>query len=108
MDLRAYYQKLRQIESSISEPFVVIVSQATPDGGTAGVGIEVSRAVAAKMVLERCARLATEQESTSFRAKVAEAKRLADQAAAVSRLQVTVVSEAGTKKTSNQPKVLKS
>ena len=44
MDLRAYYQKMRKVESEIQDPYVVIVSRETPDGGRAGVKSEVPRA----------------------------------------------------------------
>jgi hypothetical protein len=108
MDLKVYYQKLRQIESGISEPDVVIVSQPTPEGGIARVETEVPRAIAAKMVLERSARLATKEETARFREKVAETKRLADEAAIANRLQVTVVSEAEHRKAHGQSRPTKS
>jgi lysophospholipase L1-like esterase len=93
MDLKVYYQKLRQVEGSIAEPDVVVASLGTPDGGRAGVLTEVPRALAAKLIVEGGARLATEEETLRFREQVAEAKRLAEEAAAASRIQVTVVSE---------------
>ncbi len=93
MELKVYYQKLRQVEASIAEPHVVISSMETPDGGRAGVLTEVPRALAARLIVEAGARLATAEEAIAFREQVAEAKRLADQSAAASRIQVTVVSE---------------
>jgi hypothetical protein len=93
MELKVYYQKLRQVEGSITEPYVVVASLETPDGGRAGVLTEVPRALAAKLIVEGGARLATGEESLEFREQVAEAKRLAEQSAAASRIQVTVVSE---------------
>ncbi len=72
MDLKAYYQKLRTTEGSIAEPQAILVSLATPDGGRAGVLTEAPRAVAAKMIVEGSARLATEEESEGFRAQAAE------------------------------------
>ncbi|HLH40488.1 MAG TPA: hypothetical protein VKX39_15160 [Bryobacteraceae bacterium] len=69
MDLRAYYQKLRQIEADIREESVVITSLATPDGGRAGVRTEVPRAVAARMILEEKAELASEKAAAEFRAE---------------------------------------
>ena len=36
MDLRNYFQRMRQIESEIAEPFVVVSSLDTPDGGKSG------------------------------------------------------------------------
>jgi len=93
MDLKVYYQKLRQLEGSIAEPDVVVASLATPDGGRAGVLTQVPRALAAKLIVEGGARLATEEENLAYAQQVAEAKRTAEQSAAASRIQVTVVSE---------------
>jgi hypothetical protein len=94
MDMKVYYQKLREIEKTIPAEGAVLVSQATPDGGKAGVRTEAPPYTAAKMIVDGVARLATEEEAREFREQMAEAKRAADQAAAASRLQVTVVSEA--------------
>jgi hypothetical protein len=94
MDLKVFYQKLRQTESSIAEPYVVMVSQETPEGGRAGVRTEVSRGLAAKMLVEGRARMASAEEASEFREQTAEAKRLADQMSAANRMQITVVSEA--------------
>jgi len=93
MDLKVYYQKLRQVEQSISEPQAVVVSLDTPDGGRAGVPVEAPRALAAKLIVEGGARLATEQEAEEFRTQTAEARRKAEQTAAAGRIQVTVVAE---------------
>ncbi len=94
MDLKVYYQKLRQVEASITEPQVVVVSLETADGGRAGVFSEAPRTVAAKMVVEGRGRLANETETAEFREQVAEAKRAKEQALAASRMQLTVISEA--------------
>lgn len=93
MDLKVFYQKLRQTEASIAEAHVVVVSLETPDGGQPGVRTEVARALAARMIVEGKARLATPEESAGFREQVAEAKRAADQAAAANRIQIAVVAD---------------
>jgi hypothetical protein len=93
MDLRIYYQKLRQIEASIAASDTVMVSLETLDGGKAGVKTEVPRETAARLSVEDRARLASEEEAAAYRSEAAEAKRLADQASAASRLQITVLSE---------------
>jgi hypothetical protein len=93
MDLKLYYQKLRQAESNISDAHVVVVSQETPDGGRAGVRTEVPKHVAARMLVEGKIRLATPEEAAAFHEEAAEAKRTADQTAAASRVQFTIVSE---------------
>jgi hypothetical protein len=92
MDLKLYYQKLRDKESEITEAFPIVVSNETADGGKLGVLTEVTPAIAAKMLVEGVARLATPKEEMAFRTVQAEAKRAADQAAAASKVQFTVVS----------------
>jgi hypothetical protein len=91
MDLKIYYQKIRQIEQGLKDPSVLLVSKETPDGGKDGVRTEVSRRTAAKMVVEGTARIATADETAEFQKQKAEAKRRADQIAAASRMQFTVV-----------------
>jgi len=94
MDLKIFYRKVREVEASIEEAYPIIVSNDTPDGGRAGVRCEVPRTVAARMIVEGRARLATAEEAAEFREQIAEAKRLAEQQAAASRVQLTVVSDA--------------
>ena len=92
MDLRLYYQKIRDMESKITEAFPVVVSNETADGGKPGVLTEVTPGIAAKMLVEGVVRLATAEEAMAFRTAQAEAKRVADQAAAAARVQFTVLS----------------
>jgi hypothetical protein len=94
MDMRVYYRKLRETEAAIAERDVVVVSQATPDGGADGVRSEVQKQVAARLIVDGRARLATAEEATEFREQAREARRLAEQAAAASRMQLTVISDA--------------
>jgi hypothetical protein len=94
MDLKLYYQKRRDTESRIPDAFPLVVSQQTDDGGKAGSCAEVTRAVAAKMITEGTARLATAEEAKAYREAREEAKRAADEAAAVSQVHVTVVPSA--------------
>ncbi len=106
MDLKVFYRKLRELEASIAEPHVVVVSRETPDGGHEGVMTEVERETAARLVIERRARLATAEETAAFREQSAEQKRAAEQMAAASRVQLTVLSEADLRalKSAVQPK----
>ena len=94
MDMRAFYQKIRDAAAAIEEPFPIVISLATGDGGKAGTAIEVARPVAARMIVEGSARLANAEEAQQFRDRQVEAKRLADQAAAASRVQLTVLTTA--------------
>ena len=91
MDVKRYYQKIRQIESTIAEAFAVVVSLETPDGGKAGKFTEVLPRVAAKMVVDGIANLATAEEAQRLREAMAEAQRAAEQAATASRVQLTVL-----------------
>ena len=91
MDLKRYYQKIRETQAKIAQPFPIVVSQETQDGGKPGVMTEVPSAVAAKMLVEGTVRLATAKEEDAFRAERAEAKRAADAAADAARVQMTLV-----------------
>ena len=66
MDLRNYFLKIREVESQIGEPYTIVVSVETGDGGRAGTPTEVSRALAAKMIVDGSARLATAKEKQAF------------------------------------------
>ena len=92
MDLQVYYQKIREMESRIAEEFPLIVSVEGQDGGKPGTKTEVPRRLAAKLVVEGQARLATKEETKGHRETLAEARRIAERAAAAARLQVTVLS----------------
>src|SRR5690349_16872382 len=91
MNLRAYYQKIKDIELTLLEPFIIIASHETADGGKEGVLTEVPKQLAAKMIAEGRARVANEEAAKDFREKKAEAKRYADQDAATTKTQVTLV-----------------
>ncbi|MFN3324140.1 MAG: hypothetical protein ACK5AZ_11640 [Bryobacteraceae bacterium] len=77
MDTKAYYRKIKEIEDSIEHENVVVVSEATPDGGKAGVRTEVPRKIAARIVVEGRARLASDEETEEFRTETSEAYRKA-------------------------------
>jgi hypothetical protein len=91
MDLRAYYRKVREAESSLTGEHFVMVSHATPDGGKEGVRTEVPRAIAARLIAEGRARVATEEETLVFHEENRAAKEKHDQEQAARRLQVMVI-----------------
>jgi len=91
MNVRVYYQKIREAEAGIPDEYPVVVSRETTDGGKAGVLTEVPRRVAAKLLVEGLVSIAGSAEANEFRAKQAEAKRAIDEAAAAAKLQLTVV-----------------
>jgi hypothetical protein len=67
MDLKVYYRKIRIVEAEIADADVVMISLETPDGGRAGVATEVRRRLAAKLVVEGKARLASSPPRTESR-----------------------------------------
>ena len=93
MDLRMYYQKIRELERTFKATFPVVVSQETPDGGTAGVKTEVPIHIAARMIVDGRAVLASEKESQEFLDQKLAAKKAAEQLQAASRMQVKVLSD---------------
>ena len=93
MDVKQYYRKLREIEAGFEDEFPVVVSLDTPDGGKAGLISEVSRANAAKMLLEGRAVLATKEQKAQFAAQQAAARKAAEQAELAKRVQVAILSE---------------
>ena len=66
MDLKAYFRKIRQIEQTISQEFVLVTSLETSDGGKAGAATEVTRESAARLMADGCARLETSEEEKSY------------------------------------------
>ncbi len=91
MNLNNYYDKIRETEQQIAGDSAVLVSLETPDGGRPGVLTEAPRRTAARLIVEGAARLATADEAASFLAANQKAKAEADDAAAASKLQFTVV-----------------
>ncbi len=93
MDIKQYYRKIREIEATINEPFPLVVSLETPDGGKRGIISEVPRAVAAKLLAESRAVLATEEEKEQYRQQQVAARKAAEQAQLARTLQVAIVSD---------------
>ncbi|MBZ5724871.1 MAG: hypothetical protein LAP87_07720 [Acidobacteriia bacterium] len=90
MDLKLYYQKIRDVEAKIVEAFPVVVSRETGDGGKEGMLTETTRAIAAKMIADGAARLAKPEEVKAFQEGRAEAVRLVEEAAAAAKVQFTM------------------
>ena len=93
MDMKLYYQKVRELEQSLQSAQAVVVSLETPDGGAAGLKTEVPAPIAARMIVEGQARAANAEEAQEFLEQKLEAKRVSDQLQASKRMQITVVSE---------------
>jgi hypothetical protein len=93
MDIRAYFQKVREIERGIANPYVVVVSLATSEGGKPGCMTEVSRAAAAQMIADSKARLADDAERAEFHKRTQQALAVAEEERMAGKIQLTVVSE---------------
>ena len=89
MDLRGYYSRIREVEGRLTDPCVV-VSLETPDGGRAGVRTEAPRRVAARMIIEGRARMASEDETHEYHQVREEARHEVEQVLAASRMQIVV------------------
>lgn len=72
MDLRLYYQKLRKIEGEIKDEFPVVISRETTDGGKPGLKTQVARVLAARLIADGKADLASAEETEQFRAHAEE------------------------------------
>ena len=70
---------------------IVMVSLETSEGGKAGVRTEVPRAIAAKLIAEGRARVATEEEAHEFHEANREARAAHEQEEAAKRVQVMVI-----------------
>lgn len=93
MNIRSFFEKLHEIEATIDTVSVVLVSQATPDGGIAGRVIEVARNVGARMLATGAARIATDLEAREYREKVARDIEQALAELEASRVRLTVTTD---------------
>ncbi len=94
MDVKAYYKRLREVEEEITDAFPVVASIDTADGGRDGEFTETPRWVAARMIAQGQARLATAEEASAYRRAQAEAAAKAEKQANAAKLQVAVLSQA--------------
>jgi hypothetical protein len=93
VDLKQYFRKIREVEAGIGEMYPLIVSLDTPDGGKAGTVSEVSRQIAAKMIVEGRAVLASEEEKEFYRQRQMAARKAHEHADISRRIQVAIMSE---------------
>lgn len=93
MDVKQYYRKVREVETTLAGPYVLVVSLETSDGGKAGILSEVQRFVAARMIVEGRAALAGEEQKKSYQDQQSAAKRAAQKAEMARRLQVAIITE---------------
>jgi hypothetical protein len=85
MDLRQYYREIAEQEARIEEAFPLIVSLKTETGGKEGMISEVSRAMAARLIVEKRARMANAMEIAAYRAMLLEQQRQREDALLLER-----------------------
>ncbi len=93
MDLRVFFQKVRQLEKEIPGNHAVVVSAETPDGGRPGQTAEVAKGVAARMIVEGKARLATPEECEQRQSEVARGIEMAKKRELMGKAQVRLLSD---------------
>jgi molybdenum-dependent DNA-binding transcriptional regulator ModE len=91
MDLRTWYKKIRDAEATLTGEHLVTISLATSEGGKEGVRTEVPRLIAARLIAEGRARVATDEEALAFHEKNRVALEEHHQEQAANRLQVVVI-----------------
>jgi hypothetical protein len=72
----------------------VLVSLETPEGGKEGVRTEAPRSVAARMIAENRARVATDAEASEFRDGLRAARQKHEREEAARRVQIVVMPQA--------------
>jgi hypothetical protein len=108
MNLRKYYDQVHKIRQDIKEPFVLLSSLATPNGGKEGCVSEVPAELAARMIADGVAQFATSEQIEAYHSD-ADANRLAAQEEQLrNRLRITLVNEGDmqftTEKSSAKPR----
>jgi hypothetical protein len=91
MDLKQYFRKIREVEAGIGDAYPIIVSRETADGGKAGAMVEVSRTIAAKMIVEGRAVLASEEEKELYRQEQISRRRASEHTELTKRIQIAIV-----------------
>jgi len=93
MDLRQFYRKVRELESSLPQPYVMVTSVESSDGGRPGIVSEVAREVAAMLIVGGKAMQASESEIESYRVSQDETRKALEKAEIAKRLQVAIISD---------------
>ena len=94
MDLRDFFKRIREVEATIEGTYTLVVSHSTSDGGKAGVTTEAPRGIAARLIAEGRARMATPDEIAAHQETIRQAVEEAEKAALADRVQVALVSDA--------------
>lgn len=93
MDVRQYYKKIREVKAEIEDSFVFVTSLETSDGGRAGVVSEVTRDLAARLIVEGCAARSTAKEIEAFKKKQQEVRKAAERSEFSKSIHLAVIRE---------------
>ena len=93
MDLRDFFRRVRSVSQTMSDPFVVIASKATSDGGKAGVLSYVRREMAARLIVEDKAEMASDEQAIAYFDEDRARRDQWETEQQLSRLQIAVVKE---------------
>ena len=93
MDVKQYYRKINEVQAGLKDKYPMIISLETPDGGKAGVVSEVSRSLAAKLIVEGRGVLASQAEVEKYQNEQIAARRIAEKAELAKRLQVAIIAD---------------
>lgn len=93
MNLKDYYKAISHVEAEIPDEFAFVVSLPTDNGGRGGVVAEVTRATAAKLIVDQQARLTTPAEARQAREDRKEQQRQKEMSALRERMRITRLAE---------------
>jgi hypothetical protein len=105
MDLRKFYRKIREVQATISDEFVYIASIETADGGRNGVVNEVNRELAARLIVEGKAALASPDQIETFHSTNAETRKRLEKTEIAKKIQVAIISEPEERPVARKPVV---
>ena len=109
MDVKTYYQRIRQTEAAMATQFVVVQSLATDDGGKARrTGRKCPVTWRPRWWWKVQAVVASETDTATFRLSQEAAFKSAQEASVASRLEVTMVPSDELKKLTEDMKKMKS
>ncbi|MFN7920743.1 MAG: hypothetical protein U0Q16_11635 [Bryobacteraceae bacterium] len=94
MDLKVYFRQIREMAAEIKKDFVVVASKWNANGAKDGVLTEVSRDLAAKLIVDDKARLADDGETARYYQELQKAADKAQEEDRISKVQFAVLSEA--------------
>jgi hypothetical protein len=103
MDVRQFYKKIREVQGGIEEAFVFVTSLETSDGGRPGLVSEVSRELAARLLVESRVTRSLQAEIDAYRRTQQDARKAAERAELAKTIQVALIREPDRSPHDNKP-----